>query len=80
MKGISARKLKNTLKLSKDIIWRSKTTIFDKNVFGENVFLEGLALIWARDGPIWALMGPYRPIWAHMGPYGPIYPKNPKNS
>ena len=27
--------------------------------------------VWARAGPIWTLMGPYRPIWAHMGPYGP---------
>ena len=41
LKCISARNLKNTLKPSKNVVWRSKTTIFEKNValnkFGFNI-------------------------------------------
>ena len=80
LKRIWARSLKNTLKLSKNVIRRSKTTFFYKDAFKDKkslFFLEGFALIRARAGPIRAHMGPHGPlwahIWAHMGPFGPIY-------
>ena len=71
LKRISAINLKNTLKLSRNAIWMSKTTIlffvfvykhaFDKNqgVF----FLNFSRSSRARAGPIRAHMGPYGPIW-----------------
>ena len=70
LKRISARNLKNTLKLPKNVILRSKTTIFDKSVLLKKrcVFSEPFPLF---KGPGRAHMGPYGPIWALMGPYGP---------
>ena len=60
MKRISARNLKNTLKLGKTAMWRSKTTICEKNVSEQNGFsLKFSRSSRDRAGPIRALMGPY---------------------
>ena len=70
----STRNLKNTLKLSKNIMWRSNTTIFDKKVLRNKrcvLFFDFSCSSRAGAGPIWAHTGPYGPIWALMGPYGP---------
>ena len=40
LKRISARSLKNTVKLSKHSIWISKATMFDNNVFEQNMFFR----------------------------------------
>ena len=74
IKRISARNLKNTLKLSQNFVWRSRTMIFEKNVLHKRnmFFLNFSRSSKARAGPIRAHMGPYGSIWALMGP------KNPK--
>ena len=56
-------------------MWRSKTRMFDKNMFEKTmcVFPE-LFPLFKGPGPGW---GPVR-VGAYMGPYGPIWPhKNP---
>ena len=69
LKRISARNLKNIVFLSKNIVWRSKTTIFEKNVLCKREICVPELFPLFR-GPGRAHMGPYGPIWAH------IHPKN----
>ena len=71
LKRISARSLKNTVFPSKNIVWRSKTMIFEKNALCEKIgafFVAFSRSSRARAGPIWAHKGPYGLIWALMGP------------
>ena len=72
LKCISARNLKNTFKLSKNTIGRSKPTISNENVLLKQgcVFFEFFPLF---KGPGRAHMGPYGPIWTLMGPYWPDF-------
>ena len=68
LKRISARNLKNMLKVAR-MLCLLKNNV-NKNVFKTNtVFLEGFALMRARAGP----------IGAYMGPYGPEKSKNIRN-
>ena len=55
LKHISARNLKNTLKLSKNVIWSPKTTMFEKKF--------GLNKRKVRFVP--------KGLRPHTGPYGP---------
>ena len=56
---------------SKNIVWRLKTTIFEKNVYlTKNMFFSEPVPLF--KGPGRAHMGTYGPLWAHMDP------KNPK--
>ena len=63
LKRIPARNLKNRLKPSKNAVWRSKTTIFEKHVLlkKRDIFLN-----FSRSSR--AHMGLYGPVWALMGP------------
>ena len=61
LKRISVRNLKNIVFPSKNVVWRSKTTIFEKN----HVSLKQKVLIFLLF-PLFK--GPGR---VHMGPYGP---------
>ena len=55
----------------KNIIWRSRTTVFDKHVLCKKKVLAFSEVIPVFKGPGLAHMGTYGPIWICMGPYGP---------
>ena len=72
------QKSEEHIKTITNIIWSSKTTIFDKDALRKKEVRFSLTFP-ALQGPG---PGPYEPIRAHMGTYGPLWahmdPKNPE--